>query len=683
MTGRTGLPIPVKRAAANAHGSSRLLAAAVLGTVGLALLNLPTREIPPTWLLAFTAPAAALALLPRRDFRAFRRALLAATLQLGACFAAFQFAGPLSRPAALACTIVPPMAFVAMRRTTADTTLALFLSFCTLLVGITLRGIDLPLLLGYVAAATVALRAMARIDTLLQVRAPVGNGLAAPGRDPASRTLRLGLLLAAACALVAFAADVALELLPSPTQARRPTATPRPGNTGPRSFGLPDSFVLDGGSILGDLRGEQLVRVRSARDDGEVQADLYLRSGFFALPGLDAWEVGRVDLRRLADDATAQLRRPMPRAPVRWLAIERLAGARNFVFAPPGSIAIRGVADLVGDPAREWFRQAPGSEPAPYEVGYQPLPPPPTELSLDTRASQQDLYGIPPDLDREPFLQLLREWNPRGSALAIAEQIGAQLARRCRYERSDPTGPHPHSLLNFLHGHDPHGYCMHFASATAILLRLAGVPCRIGVGLHGGEPDPLTPGARVYGSQHAHAWVEIPFAGRGFVVFDPTPPAHRGVRPAQAAEATNSGAEPTAGTPADSGASWRNLFELLQQRWLWSLAVLLALAALLVPGRRGRPAAQPLPVDSRTARKMLQALLHELARRGQPRLANQTLEQYVDRLRADARIDPAIPVAFTTYQEVRFGARPFDQARRERLQQAMLAARTLATNGHS
>ena len=56
------------------------------------------------------------------------------------------------------------------------------------------------------------------------------------------------------------------------------------------------------------------------------------------------------------------------------------------------------------------------------------------------------------------------------------------------------------------------------------MLRMLSVPCRIGVGLYGGVPTDRAD-TRSYGSQHAHAWVEIPLQGRGWVIFDPTPPA--------------------------------------------------------------------------------------------------------------------------------------------------------------
>ncbi|MBL8752348.1 MAG: transglutaminase domain-containing protein, partial [Planctomycetes bacterium] len=135
------------------------------------------------------------------------------------------------------------------------------------------------------------------------------------------------------------------------------------------------------------------------------------------------------------------------------------------------------------------------------------------------------------------------------------ERIEAGLQQHCRYDRREPSGPFANALENFLFATtDRHGYCMHFASAAAMLLRLRGIPCRIAVGVHGGEPEPTEPGTRRYTSEHAHAWVEVPFAGRGFEVFDPTPAAERGHRaPAAtlgAASAPEPRPEPAAPLPA-------------------------------------------------------------------------------------------------------------------------------------
>ncbi|WP_111656787.1 transglutaminase TgpA family protein [Isoalcanivorax indicus] len=65
------------------------------------------------------------------------------------------------------------------------------------------------------------------------------------------------------------------------------------------------------------------------------------------------------------------------------------------------------------------------------------------------------------------------------------------------------------------------GFCEHYASAFAYLMRAAGVPARIVAGYQGGELNPMGNHLRVH-QYHAHAWVEIWIEGEGWVEYDPT-----------------------------------------------------------------------------------------------------------------------------------------------------------------
>jgi transglutaminase-like putative cysteine protease len=65
------------------------------------------------------------------------------------------------------------------------------------------------------------------------------------------------------------------------------------------------------------------------------------------------------------------------------------------------------------------------------------------------------------------------------------------------------------------------GYCEHFASAFAVLMRLAGVPSRIVIGFQGGEINPLTD-FLVLRASDAHAWCEVWIQDKGWIRVDPT-----------------------------------------------------------------------------------------------------------------------------------------------------------------
>jgi transglutaminase-like putative cysteine protease len=65
------------------------------------------------------------------------------------------------------------------------------------------------------------------------------------------------------------------------------------------------------------------------------------------------------------------------------------------------------------------------------------------------------------------------------------------------------------------------GFCGHFASAFAMLMRAGGVPARIVTGYQGGEWNPIG-GYFLIRRSDAHAWVEVWEDGRGWVRVDPT-----------------------------------------------------------------------------------------------------------------------------------------------------------------
>lgn len=69
------------------------------------------------------------------------------------------------------------------------------------------------------------------------------------------------------------------------------------------------------------------------------------------------------------------------------------------------------------------------------------------------------------------------------------------------------------------------GYCVHFASAMAIMARTLDIPARIAVGFQPGQRDAMNGGTTVYtvSSDDMHAWPELYFEGIGWLRFEPTP----------------------------------------------------------------------------------------------------------------------------------------------------------------
>ncbi|HEX4563338.1 MAG TPA: transglutaminase-like domain-containing protein, partial [Solirubrobacteraceae bacterium] len=107
------------------------------------------------------------------------------------------------------------------------------------------------------------------------------------------------------------------------------------------------------------------------------------------------------------------------------------------------------------------------------------------------------------------------------STYALVAKVEAFLRRGFAYDESPPRTSYP--LVSFLLS-QRRGYCQQFSGAMTLLLRMDGVPARVAAGFLPGTLDHATGLYRVSASD-AHAWVEVYFAGIGWVPFDPTPPA--------------------------------------------------------------------------------------------------------------------------------------------------------------
>jgi hypothetical protein len=99
-----------------------------------------------------------------------------------------------------------------------------------------------------------------------------------------------------------------------------------------------------------------------------------------------------------------------------------------------------------------------------------------------------------------------------------------------------------------------HGYCVHFATAMAVMARQIGIPSRVAVGfLPGTEHDGWY---EVTGGQ-AHAWPELWFDSVGWVRFEPTPGSQSGAAPSWTTDRTVATPSPSQATPTSrpTGAS--------------------------------------------------------------------------------------------------------------------------------
>lgn len=112
------------------------------------------------------------------------------------------------------------------------------------------------------------------------------------------------------------------------------------------------------------------------------------------------------------------------------------------------------------------------------------------------------------------------------SSLLLADAITKQVHSENSYTLSPGVTPEGRDFVEYFLFENHKGYCMHFASATVVLLRSAGIPARYVEGYTISEDDFTTPdGWTDIPDSRAHAWVEIYLDGVGWVPVEATPSA--------------------------------------------------------------------------------------------------------------------------------------------------------------
>jgi protein-glutamine gamma-glutamyltransferase len=129
-------------------------------------------------------------------------------------------------------------------------------------------------------------------------------------------------------------------------------------------------------------------------------------------------------------------------------------------------------------------------------------------------------------------LQQPRDRNPRTQQLAQElrsahagdmELVGAVLAmfrQQAFFYTLTPPKLSDNSVDDFLFD-TKRGFCGHYASAFAALMRAAGIPARVVTGYQGGTLNPYGD-YWILRQSDAHAWTEIWIDGRGWMRIDPT-----------------------------------------------------------------------------------------------------------------------------------------------------------------
>ena len=115
---------------------------------------------------------------------------------------------------------------------------------------------------------------------------------------------------------------------------------------------------------------------------------------------------------------------------------------------------------------------------------------------------------------------LALQWRAEtGSDRAYIERVMQWIKQDFSYTLATEE-PGINSVDDFLFT-DKMGFCQHFSSSFAILMRAAGIPSRVVTGYVGGYKNPYGDYWILY-NKDAHAWNEVWLQGEGWVRFDPT-----------------------------------------------------------------------------------------------------------------------------------------------------------------
>ena len=126
-----------------------------------------------------------------------------------------------------------------------------------------------------------------------------------------------------------------------------------------------------------------------------------------------------------------------------------------------------------------------------------------------------------------PYVAALAQQLTRGESILYDKAVAIQAYFRApennfgyTLQASQPE-PGGDALEAFLRGRQ--GFCQQYATAMAVLLRVAGIPSRVAVGFTPGTPIAGQKNRYRVTTDNAHAWPEAWFAGAGWVRFEPTP----------------------------------------------------------------------------------------------------------------------------------------------------------------
>jgi transglutaminase-like putative cysteine protease len=277
------------------------------------------------------------------------------------------------------------------------------------------------------------------------------------------------------------------------------------------------------------------------------------------------------------------------------------------------------------------------------------------DYSPEIRAMYLQLPDSLPDRVRILSQRLVAGQNdPYHKALAIQ----TYLRENFKYDTDVQASPAKRDVVDYFLFDLQAGFCSHYASAMAVMLRTVGVPARVVSGYAMGSYDQQKGAFRVVESA-AHAWVEVYFPGYGWVEFEPT--------------AARAAIQYPEVKPMVVGNTRLNATKLDRQpkfdatRYLAWLVVIAALALLVMPFLLLRmfSTARLAPVIAVDVlyRRMRRVLAWAGLRAAPSVTPDEYLASYSGQLNEYQRLSQALSQVTALYRETVYSPRPPEEAR--------------------
>jgi transglutaminase-like putative cysteine protease len=160
-------------------------------------------------------------------------------------------------------------------------------------------------------------------------------------------------------------------------------------------------------------------------------------------------------------------------------------------------------------------------QPIDQRIVYEAISYPDYRTDVQMRDATTDWYiRLPPDSNPRTAELAQQMYAAAGSKENFIESVLQKFHQEEYFYTLEPPLLGNNPVDSFLFN-TQQGFCEHYASAFAVMMRSVGIPARIVLGYQGGELNPKA-GHLIVRQSDAHAWTEVWLAGVGWYRVDPT-----------------------------------------------------------------------------------------------------------------------------------------------------------------